>query len=226
MPHQIACLIDHTLLKADATQRDIESLCKEARTHGFASVCVLPSRVAFACQALSGSGVAVGTVIGFPLGGTSTTAKCEEARQAAIDGANEIDVVVNIGRVKDGDWAGVAGDLVAVRSAFPDGVMKVIFETCLLTDGEKTTLAHLCAEVGANFVKTSTGFSSGGATPEDVQLMAQAVKGRCQVKASGGIKTLEGVLKMQEAGATRIGTSSGVLIVSDASDQASDSALY
>ena len=228
MSKTIASLIDHTLLRPTATVRDIDTLCAEAIEHGFASVCVLPSRVKQAALLLKESPVAVCTVIGFPLGGTSTATKCAEAAQALLDGATEIDIVANIGLVKDGNWAAVEEDIRAVRDIFyddllNDNLIKVIFETCLLNYEEKRELCRLCAELHIDFVKTSTGFSTGGATVEDVILMKKSTEGSCEVKASGGIRTLAVAQAMVASGATRLGTSHGVAI---ATDKAAGSEVY
>jgi deoxyribose-phosphate aldolase len=209
----LAKSIDHTLLKPDARNSDIEKLCREAVTHGFFSVCVNSSRVKEAAANLQGTGVAVAAVTGFPLGAMSTAAKAFETSQAVADGATEIDTVIAIGQLKQGDDAYVLEDLKAVVAAANGRAVKVIFETCLLTDEEKVRACKLSAEAGAAFVKTSTGFSSGGATLDDVRLMHQTVAGRCQVKASGGIRDRATALAMIEAGATRLGTSSGAAIL-------------
>lgn len=222
----IASLIDHTNLSPTATRADIAKLCEEAREYGFASVCVLPSRVAQAVIELKDSNIPVCTVIGFPLGGTSTDAKVAETIKALEEGATEADMVVNIGLVKDGDWDGVSRDIAAVRDAFYDdllnnNVVKVIFETDLLTNEEKRTLSALCGELKVDFVKTSTGFARGGngATVEDVALMADAAGRNVQVKASGGIRDLATAKAMVDAGATRLGTSCGIAIVNEARSQ-------
>lgn len=215
----LAGMIDHTLLSPSSTSKDIDRLCSEALAHGFASVCVLPSRVKQAATLLKDSSVAVCTVIGFPLGGTTTAGKCAEAAQALLDGATEIDMVVNIGLVKEGAWDAVHSDIRAVRDTFyddllNDNLVKVIFETCLLSDEEKRELARQCAALHIDFVKTSTGLSTGGATIEDVVLLKEEVRSMCQVKASGSIRTKEDALAMIAAGATRLGTSHGISIVS------------
>ncbi|MBQ8032901.1 MAG: deoxyribose-phosphate aldolase [Elusimicrobiaceae bacterium] len=208
-----AKLIDHTLLKPAATQAQIEHLCNEARTYGFASVCVNPYWVKFAKKQLKGSGVKVCTVIGFALGATTSAVKAFEAQQAVKDGADELDMVLNIGALKSGDTATVLKDIRAVRKACPGKILKVILETCELTDPEKVTACQLAAKAGADFVKTSTGFSSGGATVEDVALLRKSIPAQMQVKASGGVRTWADFKKMTSAGATRIGTSGGVRIV-------------
>ncbi len=207
--------IDHTLLKADARDEQIIKLCEEARKYDFASVCVNPGYVGLALKELKGTDVKVCTVIGFPLGATSTAAKAYEAREAAFEGASEIDMVINISRLKEKDDKYVKRDIEEVRKAVPNCILKVIIETCLLTDEEKERACRLSLEAGANFVKTSTGFSSGGATEHDVKLMRDVVKDKCGVKASGGVRTKEDFLKMIEAGASRIGTSSGVKIIEE-----------
>ena len=209
----IAKYIDHTVLKAFATKQDIEKLCAEAKEYNFASVCVNPVWVSYAAQLLKGSGVDVCTVIGFPLGANDSAIKAQEAALAIKQGAGEVDMVINIGALKGGDLAAVKADIAAVRAASKGVVLKVIIETSYLTDEEKVAVSKICGEVGADFVKTSTGFSDKGATEHDVKLMAQA--SGIKVKASGGIKTKEDALKMIEAGASRLGTSSGIKIVTD-----------
>jgi len=209
----LAKTIDHTLLKPDACQADIERLCREAVTHGFFSVCVNSSWVKTARAALRGSDIAVAAVTGFPLGAMTTTAKAFETAQAIADGATEIDTVLHVGRLKQGDDAYVRDDLKAVVDAAAGRAVKVIFETCLLSEEEKIRACHLAVEAGAAFVKTSTGFSTGGATKEDVRLMFRTVDGRCQVKASGGIRDRAAALAMIEAGASRLGTSAGAAIL-------------
>jgi len=209
----LAKYIDHTLLKPEAKLADIQKLCCEAMEHGFYSVCVNSSWVPRAAKLTEGSEVAVAAVTGFPLGAMSIAAKAFETERAIADGAGEIDTVLQIGRLKDGDADYVLEDLKAVVDAAEGRPVKVIFETCLLTDDEKILACRLSVEAGAAFVKTSTGFSSGGATLDDVKLMAKAVAGLCQVKASGGIRDLAAAQAMIEAGATRLGTSSGVAIL-------------
>ncbi len=209
----IAKAIDHTLLKPDATRANILNLCAEAREFGFYSVCVNSSWVSVAVEALKGSGVLVAAVTGFPLGAMDSKAKAFETRRAVECGAGEIDTVLSVGRLKSGENEEVLSDLRGVVEAAGAAKVKVIFETCLLTDGEKLTACRLSCEAGAAFVKTSTGFSSGGATIADVKLMAAAVHGKCLVKASGGIRNAEAALAMLEAGASRLGTSNGIAIV-------------
>ncbi len=209
----VAKLIDHTLLKPDATQAQIERLCGEARTHGFAGVCVNPVWVRFAKEQLQGTGVKVCTVIGFPLGATTPQVKAFEAQDAIQNGADELDMVLNIGALKAGDTNTVLQDIQAVRNATPGKILKVIIETALLTDEEKKAACQLAAQAGADFVKTSTGFNGGGATAEDVALMRAHIPAPMHVKASGGIRTRTDAEKMITAGAARIGTSGGVKIV-------------
>ncbi len=209
----LAKYIDHTLLKPEARDSDIEKLCREAAEHGFFSVCVNSSWVKFAVAQLQGSGVAVASVTGFPLGAMSSAAKAFETEKAIADGATEIDTVLHVGRLKQGDDAYVLEDLRGVVQAAQGHKVKVIFETCLLTDEEKERACRLSVEAGAAFVKTSTGFSTGGATLDDVKLMHRTVSGRCEVKASGGIRDRAAALAMIEAGATRLGTSAGISIL-------------
>lgn len=213
-PWDLSPLIDHTLLKADASGAQIEALCAEARLYGFAAVCVNPLWVPVAASLLQGSAVRTCTVVGFPLGATSTRAKAYEAEVALGQGAQEVDMVLALGSVKSGDWKGVETDLKALRQAVPRNlVLKVILETCLLTDAEKVRACELANEAGLDFVKTSTGFSNGGATEGDVALMRQTVGHSVGVKASGGIRTYEGALRMVMAGATRLGLSASVAVV-------------
>lgn len=210
----LAPLIDHTLLKAQAWAGEIDQLCDEAKAHGFASVCVNPLWVARAAQRLEGTVVRVCTVVGFPLGATTPRSKAEEAREALARGAREVDMVLALGLVKSGDWDGVRADFRTVREATAGAVLKVILETCLLTDEEKAEACRLAAQEGLDFVKTSTGFSTGGATEADVALMRSAVGARCGVKASGGVRDYAGALRMVLAGATRLGLSSSLAVVS------------
>ncbi|MDI6739599.1 MAG: deoxyribose-phosphate aldolase [Candidatus Edwardsbacteria bacterium] len=208
-------MIDHTLLKPDATQEQIAQLCFEARKHGFASVCVNPTWVELCAQLLAGSEVKVCTVIGFPLGATAPEVKAFEARNAIDHGAAEIDMVINIGALKARDLELVAKDIRGVVAAAHarDAIVKVILETTLLSDEEKTIACLLSKEAGADFVKTSTGFASGGATVHDIELMRRAVGPEMGVKASGGVRTYEDAESMIRAGATRIGASAGVKII-------------
>ncbi|KYG58014.1 deoxyribose-phosphate aldolase [Planococcus maritimus] len=210
----IASLIDHTLLKAEATAPQIEQLCKEAAEHHFASVCVNPAWVALAAKHLEESEVKVCTVIGFPLGASTSETKAFETKDAIEKGAGEIDMVLNIGALKSGQEDVVKADVEAVvNAAKGKAIVKVILEICLLTDEEIKVASRLSKEAGADFVKTSTGFSTGGATIEAVRLMRETVGPDLGVKASGGVRSLEDVEKMVEAGATRIGASSGVQIM-------------
>ncbi|MBQ4493088.1 MAG: deoxyribose-phosphate aldolase [Elusimicrobiaceae bacterium] len=209
----IAKYIDHTLLKPTAERKDIEQLCKEAREYNFASVCVNPFWVSYASKLLEGSSVKVCTVIGFPLGANTSAVKAFEAKTAIQEGASEVDMVINIGALKAGQYDIVKQDIKAVREASAGKILKVIIETSYLTDEEKQKVCKICAEEGADFVKTSTGFSGGGATAQDVALMAKSAGDKVKVKASGGIRTREDALKMIEAGASRLGTSSGIKIV-------------
>lgn len=210
---QLARLIDHTLLKPEATSQQIEELCQEAIKYNFASVCVHPSYVRTVARIVTGTEVGVCTVIGFPLGVTTTGAKIAEITEAVANGADEIDMVIHIGAAKEGNWDYVKSDIAAVVEAAAGKIVKVILETCYLTNDEKIAACQMAREAGANFVKTSTGFGSGGATVEDIQLLRRTVGQEMGVKASGGIRDLETLLKMVEAGANRIGASSGVAIM-------------
>jgi deoxyribose-phosphate aldolase len=210
---ELAAKIDHTLLKPAAREEDIEKLCSEAREYHFWSVCVNSSWVSSVKRFLAGSGVKVCAVAGFPLGAMSTAAKAEEARIAVEDGADEIDMVINIGFLKSGKAGAVQEDIEAVKRACKGRLLKVIIETCLLTDEEKVLACGLAQKAGADFVKTSTGFSTGGAVEADVSLMRKSVPGGMGVKASGGVKTYGDAVKMIAAGATRIGTSNGIAIL-------------
>lgn len=210
---KIAASVDHTLLKPGATQEDIAKVCKEARDYCFASVCVNPSYVALSAKLLAGSGVKVCTVVGFPLGSTTPTVKAIEARDAMANGADEIDMVINVGALKSGNDAFVREDIRAVREATRGKVLKVIIETALLSGDEKVRACRIAKEVGADFVKTSTGFGGGGATAADVELMRRTVGPLMGIKASGGIRDRFAAEKMLAAGATRLGTSASVGIV-------------
>lgn len=211
----LARYIDHTNLKPTATPEDIEKLCAEARQFGFKAVCVNSCYVALASELLKGSDVLVCAVAGFPLGAVSTAAKKFEAEQAVKDGAAEIDMVMNIGLAKAGDWKGIEEDILAVKQAASGAVLKVIIETCYLTDEEKIAACEAAVRAGAGFVKTSTGFGPAGATIEDVRLMKKAVEGRALVKAAGGVRDKATALAMIEAGADRLGTSNGVGIIQE-----------
>lgn len=213
-PWDFSPLIDHTLLKPEATGSQVESLCAEALAYGFASVCVNPLWVPLAASLLKGSPVRTCTVVGFPLGASALRAKAFEAGLALEEGAQEVDMVLAIGAAKAGDWETVRRDLEAVRAAVPaPALLKVILETCLLEDAEKVQACELARDAGLDFVKTSTGFSTGGATEADVALMRQTVGPRVGVKASGGIRTYETAFQMVRAGATRLGLSASVAVV-------------
>ncbi len=217
----VSSMIDHTLLKPDATRADIEKLCREAREFHFATVCVNPAWVATAAPLLRGSGVGVCSVVGFPLGATTADVKNYETRRAIFDGATEIDMVINIGALKSGDLRTVERDIDAVVDACRQcgALSKVIIEAALLTDEEKITACTLSKAAGADFVKTSTGFASGGATAADVALMRRIVGAEMGVKAAGGVRDLEGLKAMVAAGATRVGASAGVKIVQESKGQ-------
>ena len=209
-------MIDHTILKPEATKDMVETLCKEAKEHKFAAVCVNPYYVKLCKEMLKDSNVKVATVVGFPLGINTKEVKALETIDAIKNGADEIDMVINIGALKAKDYAVVKEDIEAVVEASKDkAIVKVIIETCLLTDEEKIKACELSMEAGAHFVKTSTGFSTGGATIEDVKLMKSVVGDNLEVKASGGVRDLESAKRMIEAGATRLGTSSGVKIAKE-----------
>ncbi len=214
MNQNFATYIDHTLLKADTKKAEIMELCKEARNYSFASVCVNPTWVKTAAAALEGSPVKVCTVIGFPLGASTSEVKAFETENAIQNGAGEIDMVINIGALRNGEDTIVKQDIEAVvKAAQGKAIVKVIIETSLLTDQEKRKACELSILAGADFVKTSTGFSTGGATEEDIKLMRAVVGPEMGVKASGGVRSLEDMKKMISAGATRIGASSGVQIM-------------
>lgn len=211
---ELAKYIDHTVLYADTTRSTIAKFCREAAEYGFASVCFNPTHVKYAASLLKGSNVKVCTVIGFPLGANTPLVKAVETRDAVANGAQEVDMVINIGAVKDGDFDLVEKDIKAVVDAAESrAVVKVIIETCLLTDEEKIKVCAIAKKTGAGFVKTSSGFSTGGATVEDVALMKSIAGPGMGVKASTGVRTQELALKMIRAGATRIGTGSGIRIV-------------
>ena len=210
---QLAKTIDHTLLKPDATKAQILKICDEAKEYGFASVCVNPSRIALVAEALKGTDVTPCCVVGFPLGAIPTESKAAETAVAVRNGAREVDMVINIGAARDGDWALVEADIAGVKAACGAAKLKVIIETCLLTDEEKVKACQAAVNAKADFVKTSTGFSKGGAKVEVVRLMRQTVGPDMGVKASGGIHNRAEAEAMIEAGATRIGASSGIAIV-------------
>jgi deoxyribose-phosphate aldolase len=217
VPTGVASLIDHTLLKADATRQEIEKLCREAREFGFATVCINPFWVPTAAKLLRGSAVGVCTVVGFPLGATTTDVKHYETRRAIFDGATEIDMVINIGALKSGDLGVVEKDIAAVVSACKDCnvLSKVIIEAALLTDEEKVTASALAKAAGADYVKTSTGFGPGGATVADVELMRRVVGPDIGVKAAGGVRDYEALKNLVSAGASRVGASAGVKIIQE-----------
>ena len=210
----LSSMIDHTLLRADATEEQVRTLCQEAREYKFASVCVNPSYVSLVVEMLKGSGVKTCCVIGFPLGATTTGIKVAEATEMVEAGAHEVDMVINIGAAKAGSWGVVKDDIEAVATAVKGrAILKVIIEACLLTTEEKIKACIVSKMAGADFVKTSTGFSTGGAVVEDIRLMRRVVGSGMGVKASGGVKDRKIALAMVEAGANRLGTSSGASIV-------------
>src|SRR5437879_5401178 len=225
-PSTIASMIDHTLLKPDATRQNIEELCREAAQFHFATVCVNPAWVGLSARLLAGSGVGVCSVVGFPLGATTADVKGYETRRAIFDGAREIDMVINVGALKSGDLALVERDIEAVTGPCRDCqvLSKVIIEAALLTDDEKVTACTLAKAAGADYVKTSTGFGPGGATPSDVALMRRVVGAEMGVKAAGGIRDFDAVKAMVAAGASRVGASAGVRIVKEARGERSASA--
>lgn len=205
--------VDHTLLKAVATKKDIEKLCNEAKEYEFYSVCVNGANVAEAYKQVKDTNVKVAAVIGFPLGAMATDVKVFEAKKAIEDGASEIDMVINVGALKDKDYDFVENEIRKIKEAIGNNILKVIIETCYLTDEEKVKACELSVNANADFVKTSTGFGTGGATFEDVELMKKTVGDKAQVKASGGVKDLDTAKKYIELGATRLGTSSGIEII-------------
>lgn len=217
---ELSKYIDHTLLKADAKDDEVLKLCKEAKEYGFFSVCINPSFIELAKKELEESDVKVCTVIGFPLGATTTETKEFETKDAINKGAHEIDMVINISRLKAKDYEYTLKDIKAVVNAAKDkALVKVIIETCLLTDEEKVKACEIAKEAGADFVKTSTGFSTGGATKEDIALMRKTVGEGMGVKASGGVRTYDDAVKMIENGASRIGASSSIAIATGKSSQ-------
>ncbi len=208
--------IDHTLLKPEATKEQITKLCQEARQYDFASVCVNTCYVPLAKQLLAGSDVKVCCVVGFPLGAMDTVSKAFEAKTAVENGAQEVDMVINIGALKDKDYDYVTKDIAAVVEASKPAIVKVIIEACLLTDEEKVEACKCSMNAKAEFVKTSTGFSTHGATPEDVALMKKTVGNVCKVKAAGGVRSYDDAMKMIEAGADRLGCSAGIKVMEEA----------
>ena len=208
--------IDHTLLKPEATKEQITKLCQEARQYDFASVCVNTCYVPLAKELLAGSDVKVCCVVGFPLGAMDTVSKAFEAKTAVANGAQEVDMVINIGALKDKDYDYVTKDIAAVVEASKPAIVKVIIEACLLTDEEKVEACKCSMNAKAEFVKTSTGFSTHGATPEDVALMKKTVGDVCKVKAAGGVRSYDDAMKMIEAGADRLGCSAGIKVMEEA----------
>ena len=208
--------IDHTLLKPEATKEQITKLCQEARQYDFASVCVNTCYVSLAKELLAGSDVKVCCVVGFPLGAMDTVSKAFEAKTAVANGAQEVDMVINIGALKDKDYDYVTKDIAAVVEASKPAIVKVIIEACLLTDEEKVEACKCSMNAKAEFVKTSTGFSTHGATPEDVALMKKTVDNVCKVKAAGGVRSYDDAMKMIEAGADRLGCSAGIKVMEEA----------
>ena len=206
-------MIDHTVLKADTPLETVKRICDEAMEYGFASVCINPCHVAYCADYLKDSDVNVCTVIGFPLGANTSAVKAFETKDAIANGADEIDMVMNIGALKDKNYDLVRDDVKAVVEAANGTLVKVILETCLLTEDEIKKACELCVEAKADYVKTSTGFSTRGATIEDVRIMKEAVHGKAKVKAAGGVRTPEGMVKIVAAGADRIGTSAGCSLV-------------
>lgn len=209
----ISAYIDHTLLKASADERDIIQLCKEAAEHRFYAVCVNGCYVKLCKKLLAASGVKVASVIGFPLGAMSSKSKTAEARNALADGADEFDMVINIGWLQSGKYGEVETEIRQLKQAIGDTILKVIIETCYLTEEEKKIATQLTVNAGADFVKTSTGFGTGGATIEDIVLMKSVIQGKIQIKASGGIRDYETAKQYIDLGVTRIGTSNGIQIV-------------
>ena len=209
---EILSRVDHTLLKPEATWPQVKALCDEAMEYHTASVCINTCYVRQAAAYLAGR-VPVCCVVGFPLGAMDTASKCFEAKTAVANGADEVDMVINIGRLKNGEYDAVREDIAAVKQAIGDKVLKVIIETCLLTDEEKEKMCDLVVEAGADFIKTSTGFSTAGATFHDIELFARCVRGRCKIKAAGGISTVEDLEKCLDLGADRLGTSRAVKLL-------------
>ncbi len=208
--------VDHTYLKPEATFADIKKLCDEAKEFATASICINTCYVKEAVEYLQGA-VPVCAVIGFPLGAMSTASKAFETKQALADGAQEIDMVINIGKLKSGDFDYVLEDIKAVKAVMGDKILKVIIEACLLTDEEKAKMCHIVAESGAEYIKTSTGFSTGGATFADIELFYKEIGGKIKIKAAGGIKTVDDMIKFIQLGADRLGTSSAIKIIQNES---------
>ncbi len=209
---EILAKVDHTLLKADAKKADIKRICEEAMENNTASICINPGFIEYAVE-IMGDKIPVCTVIGFPLGAMTTAAKVFEAKDAIEKGAKEVDMVINISRAKDGDWDYITEEIRRIKQAVGDKVLKVIIETCLLTDEEKIALCKCVTDAGADYIKTSTGFSTAGATFHDVELFAQHCGGKCKIKAAGGIRSREDMEKFIALGAERLGTSSAIKIL-------------
>ena len=207
--------VDHTLLKADATKADILRICNEAMENNTASICINPSYIEYAVSVL-GDKIPVCTVIGFPLGAMTTAAKVFEAKDAIAKGAKEVDMVINISKAKDGDFEYIEDEIRQIKTAVGDNILKVIIETCLLTDDEKIALCKAVTNAGADYIKTSTGFSTGGATFHDIELFAKYTEGKCKIKAAGGIRTRDDMEKFIALGAERLGTSSAIKILNGA----------
>jgi deoxyribose-phosphate aldolase len=223
---KLASMIDHTFLKPDATKADLEKVCEEARTHGFATVCVNSSRVAYVANLLAGSKTLPIAVVGFPLGAASSASKAFETKQAIQDGAREIDMVINIGALREQNYSFVEEDIRAVVESAKPYPVKVILETSTLSETEKVKACELSVNAGAHFVKTSTGFGSGGATVEDIKLMRKEVGSEIGVKASGGIRTFNDAIKMINAGANRLGASASVAIIKASAENSSGNSGY
>ena len=209
---EILSKVDHTLLKADAKKSDIEKLCNEAMNNNTASICINPSYIEYAVK-IMGDKIPVCTVIGFPLGAMTTQAKVFEAKDAIAKGAKEVDMVINISKAKDGDYDYILEEIKQIKAAVGEHILKVIIETCLLTDEEKINLCKVVVQSGADYIKTSTGFSTGGATFHDIELFAKYTEGKCRIKAAGGIRTKEDMEKFIQLGANRLGTSSAIKIL-------------
>ena len=209
---EILAMVDHTLLKADAKKEDIKRICEEAMANNTASICINPGFIEYAVGIL-GDKIPVCTVIGFPLGAMTTAAKVFEAKDAIEKGAQEVDMVINISRAKDADWEYITEEIRQIKQACGDKILKVIIETCLLTDEEKIALCKCVTDAGADFIKTSTGFSTAGATFHDVELFAKYCEGKCKIKAAGGIRTRDDMEKFIALGADRLGTSSAIKIL-------------
>ena len=212
---EILAMVDHTLLKADATKEDIKRICEEAMANETASICINPGFIEYAVGIL-GDKIPVCTVIGFPLGAMTTAAKVFEAKDAIEKGAQEVDMVINISKAKDAEWEFITEEIRQIKEACGDKILKVIIETCLLTDEEKIALCKCVTDAGADFIKTSTGFSTAGATFHDVELFAKYCEGKCKIKAAGGIRSREDMVKFIELGADRLGTSSAIKILNGA----------